>query len=159
MSLLIYKLNEEAIVPTRHSEEAVGYDLHTIEAFTMWPGQAVTIGTGLVVQPPPGYHTEIILRSSLAFKFDIILRNSVGVIDRDYSGPGDELRLMLYRLPSMSCFGVERTAFLKRFSPVSFNKGDRIAQLVIRETHHFPVELVTVPPKDVGRGGLGSTGR
>jgi dUTP pyrophosphatase len=156
MQAKIYKCHQDAIIPKAQSGEAVGFDLHAIESFTLAPGDRRVIGTGLVIQPPPGYHTEIFLRSSMAYKYNIMLINGVGLIDRDYSGPTDELKIMLYSAPIIfDDFGTARYAFK---APMSFEKGERIAQLVFRKTEKFElVEAKTAPTTD--RGGLGSTGR
>lgn len=148
-----FKIHPDAKLPARKTKEAAGYDLCTIEDFSLMPGERAVIGTGLVIQPPPGYHTEILLRSGMAYKYSIILINSVGLIDRDYAGPTDELKLMLYRLPNFDPPWEEKT----ELHSVDFRKGDRVAQLVFRKTESFDVlELSEAPSND--RGGLGSTG-
>jgi len=154
----VFKLHPDAKLPVRKTEEAAGYDLCTIESFSLLPGERVVAGTGLVVQPPPGYHTEILLRSGMAYKYNVMLINSVGLIDRDYAGPTDELKLMLYRAPELWFSGESNFARTDKPEAVSFNKGDRIAQLVVRKTEIFDVLDVPVAPAD-DRGGLGSTGQ
>jgi len=141
----IYKCHPDAIIPEVKSRGAAGYDLHAIEDFTIEPGDRAIVGTGLVVQPPRGYHTEIILRSGLAYKHNIMLVNGIGLIDRDYSGETDELKVMLY-LP----LGEEKE--------VSFEKGDRVAQLVFRMTYLPSLVEVDEAPGET-RGGFGSTGK
>lgn len=156
MEAKIYKCHPDAIIPQTQSEEAVGYDLHAIEDFTLRPGDRRVIGTGLVVQPPPGYHTEIFLRSGMAFKYNIMLINGVGLIDRDYSGPTDELKVMLYAAPLVyDDFGAPKFTFR---SPIEFKKGDRVAQLVFRKTEQFELTEVFESPA-TSRGGFGSTGQ
>lgn len=152
----IYRIHKDAIIPSRQSEDAAGYDLHTLVDFTLRPGGHVVVSTGLVVQPPPGYHTEILIRSGLAYKYNIMLRNGVGLIDRDYAGPEDEIKLMLYRAADVRYVGENPHIPDKR--PVSFKKGDRIAQMVFRQTELLNLVEVSEPPKSDDRGGLGSTG-
>lgn len=155
MEAKIYKCHPDAIIPQKQSEEAVGYDLHALEGFSLGPGDRRVVGTGLVVQPPPGYHTEIFLRSGMAFKFNVMLINGVGVIDRDYAGETDELKVMLYSAPLLyDDFGSPKFSFK---SPLKFKKGDRIAQLVFRKTEQFDLVEVFEAP-DTIRGGFGSTG-
>ena len=140
----VYRMSTDAILPSRQSDEAAGYDLHTLEDFTILPGQKYVARTGIVVQPPPGLHTEVMLRSGMAYKYNIILINSVGLIDRDYAGPDDEIKVMLYKLPIPD-------------GPTKFTKGDRIAQLVFCRTALGKIVEVKEAPKS-NRGGLGSTG-
>jgi dUTP pyrophosphatase len=155
MKAKIYKCHPDAIIPETQSSEAVGFDLHAIEDFTLRPGDRKVVGTGLVVQPPPGYHTEILLRSGMAYKYNIMLINGVGLIDRDYSGPTDELKIMLYAAP-LVYEDFNNLRFYQRQS-FSFKKGDRIAQLVFRKTESFELEEVSEAPA-TARGGFGSTG-
>lgn len=150
----IYRIHEDAVLPSQKNVTDAGFDLHIIEDFELYPGQRKVVATGIVVQPPQGYHTEIFLRSSMAYKHNIILINGVGLIDQTFSGPTDELKIMLYRAPLLEANG--GTGFLQG-RPVQFKKGDRVAQLVFRQTQLFNiVEVAEAPAGD--RGGLGSTG-
>lgn len=153
----IFKAHPDAIIPEMHSTEAAGYDLHTINDFSLYPGERFVADTGLVVQPPEGYHTEILLRSGLAYKNNIVLINGVGLIDRDYSGFSDTLKVMLYRLPLSQCSGIP--GLVDPHGIVSFKKGERIAQMVFRKTERFQLEEIFEAPKGMARGGLGSTGK
>lgn len=147
----VFKVHPDAIVPSRKGTDNAGYDLHTIEDFSLHQGERAVVRTGLVIQPPPGYHTEILLRSSLAYKHNIILINSVGLVDRSYAGPTDELRVMLYKLPWL---GLSR----ELSEPVAFEAGDRVAQLVFRKSELLEIEEVAEAP-GTDRGGFGSTGK
>ena len=149
----VFKIHPDAVFPQRQSEEAIGFDLHTIEDFSLFPGQRIVVGTGLVMQPPQGYHMEILIRSSMAFKHNIMLINGVGLIDRDYAGPEDELKLMFYRAPEFS-----RGNLLKGPKAASFKKGDRVAQVVFRKSEVLDLAEVREAPGKT-RGGLGSTGK
>lgn len=144
---LVYKIDPRAKLPERKSEEAAGYDLHCIENFTLKRDSISFVRTGLVIQPPPGYHFEILPRSGLAAKYGIMLANNVGLIDRDYSGPKDEVIVMLYRVGGVG-----------RVETVSFQEGERIGQLVFRKTEVLDLKEVDKAPKEMSRGGLGSTG-
>lgn len=160
-SVHVYKIHPDAILPSRQEGEAAGYDLCAIEDFTLCPGESIVVGTGLVVRPPPGYHTEIIIRSGIAYKHNIMLRNGVGIIDRSYAGPMDEVKLLLYRAPELVPRGNSAHAlaeYAHSHSPVGFKAGDRIAQMVFRKTHTFEILELAEAPKADDRGGLGSTG-
>ena len=41
--------------------------------------------TGISVEPPTGYYTELVPRSSI-YKQDFIMTNSIGIIDQGYRG-------------------------------------------------------------------------
>lgn len=156
MQAKIYKCHPDAIIPESKTSGSVGLDLHSIEDFSISPGERKVIGTGLVVKPPEGYHTEIFLRSSMAYKYNIMLINGVGLIDPDYSSRSDELKIMLYAAPLVHTDSNKlRLTFPQAFA---FKKGDRVAQLVFRKTERIPlVEVIEMSSTE--RGGLGSTGK
>lgn len=154
--VLYCKTLSDATPPQRKSIEAAGYDLCAGETFSIRPGETVFVRTGLVMQPDPGLHTEIVVRSGIAAKHNIFLANNVGVIDRDFAGPEDEVKVMLYRGPKIDWSG-EEPKILKE-DPVRFKKGDRIAQLLFRETVMVKMEEIEQAPAHEDRGGFGSTG-
>jgi dUTP pyrophosphatase len=157
----IYKADPRAIVPVRQSEEAAGYDLHCMEDFSLGWNERITVSTGLVIQPPPGFHFEILPRSGLAYKHGIFITNNVGLIDRDYAGPSDVVHIMLCR-PEIRNFKYDVELGLRSHkdedSVILFKAGDRVAQLIFRETVFMEFEEVDQAPKGKARGGLGSTG-
>lgn len=159
----VFKVHPKAKIPEIKSVEAAGFDLCCVEDFSMSPGQQIVVGTGLVMQPPEGYHMEILVRSSMAYKYGIMLTNNVGLIDRDYAGTKDELKVMLFMCPEQPMvIGKRRTSVttsLANRGDIEFKSGDRIAQVVFRKTESFEFEEVDTAPNDEARGGLGSTGK
>lgn len=83
--VLFVKTVPEAVVPTKGTEFSVGYDLTAISVYKKISDKTTLYDTGIKVQPPLGFYTEILPRSSLS-KTGYILSNSVGVIDPDYTG-------------------------------------------------------------------------
>jgi dUTP pyrophosphatase len=156
MKARIFKTHPDAIIPSRKSDEAAGYDIHCLEDFSIQPGGRVVVRTGLVIQPEEGFHIELLARSGLAYKHGIMLTNNVGLVDRDFAGPKDEIAVMLYRVPVVEYYG--SIVQLPFDQPIEFKKGDRIAQLVFRETVFMDLVEVDQAPGDLDRGGLGSTG-
>lgn len=155
----VQRIDPRAVLPSRKSPEAAGYDICTIDDFSLLPGERFVARTGLVVQPPPGFHTEILLRSGISFKYNIMLCNGVGLIDRDYAGENDELRIMLWRAPiNITPAKGPRVVVHRDQEAAVFKCGDRLAQLVFRKTELFNCVEVDSPPSGVPRGGLGSTG-
>ena len=140
MSLGVKKLCYDAIVPTRGSDGAVGYDLYSTED-TVVPFQAgrALVGTGITVVLPPGVYGRVAPRSGLAVKHCINV--GAGVIDPDYTG---EIKVVL--------FNHGETDF-------EIKKGDRIAQLVLERCETPPIEEINiVEDTERGSGGFGSTG-
>jgi dUTP pyrophosphatase len=99
------------------------------------------IGTGLVVKVPAGHFLAIIARSSTPLKRGLIVANSVGVIDSDYCGAKDEIRIQVLNVTDAS---------------VAVRRGDRLAQGMVLAAPR--VEWEETAPADVSRGGFGSTG-
>ncbi|RKP33507.1 dUTPase-like protein, partial [Dimargaris cristalligena] len=66
------------------SEQAVAFDLSSMENKILKPGQCEKINTGICVMPPPGYYIQLALRSSAAITGYTL---DARVIDPDYRGP------------------------------------------------------------------------
>lgn len=144
MKVNIKKLNEGAVIPTRGSEYAAGYDLYAYipkQSQTIPAGQTRLIGTGLAMEIPEGYVGLVYARSGMATKRGLRPANCVGVIDSDYRG---EIMIALYNDNSVA---------------EAIHIGDRIAQIVIAPylTVEFE-ETETLNETNRGDGGFGSTG-
>ena len=87
-TIKIKKLNEKAIIPTKGSEYAAGWDLYacTDETRTIPAHSTVKIGTGIAMEIPHGYFGAIFARSGLATKEGLRPANCTGVCDEDYTG-------------------------------------------------------------------------
>ena len=78
----IKKLSEKAIIPTKGSKDAAGYDLYAIESHTLKPLERQLFKTGLAMSIPTGKYGRIAPRSGLALKYGIDVL--AGVIDEDF---------------------------------------------------------------------------
>ncbi len=144
MNIQVKKLREGAVLPTRGSEKAAGYDLYACldQPVVIYPNTNVKIGTGLAIAVPEGYFGAVFARSGLAAKQSLRPANCVGVCDADYRG---EYMVALHNDGN---------------EPRTVNPGDRIAQLVVMP--FLPVEFNEVDQLDEtarGAGGFGSTGQ
>lgn len=142
MQINIKRLNPNAILPTRGSEQAAGYDLYACidEPVTIPPHSTVKVGTGLSIELPDNYFGAIFARSGLATKKGLRPANCVGVCDSDYRGE------YIVALHNDSDIGV------------IINPEERIAQLVVLP--YLPVEFNEVDSltdTERGDGGFGST--
>ncbi len=138
----ICKIHKDAIIPEYKTPGACAFDLHTIEAREIQPGEIVRLRTGLVIKVPEGYTLFLTSRSSLPVKFGLSVPHAVGIIDQDYCGPEDELLIQVYNFTQ---------------KPVSVAKGDRLVQgtiLPIVRAEFHEVESM----EGENRGGYGSTG-
>ncbi len=143
MNINIKKLTDTAVIPTRGSSSAAGYDLYAdVETTMIAPGETVKIPTGLAMEIPEGYFGGVFARSGLSTKEGLRPANCVGVIDSDYRGP------IMVALHNDS--EVERT----------ITPQEKIAQLVVLP--YLGVEFTEVSELDEterGAGGFGSTGK
>ena len=100
--------------------------------------------TGVSIEPPAGFYTELYPRSSI-YKHDFIMTNSVGVIDAGYRG-------ILY-MPMRYLGNGNGKAEAENLV------GSRIGQLVLKKLEPFDV-LITeqLSDSDRGEGGFGSSG-
>ena len=138
----IKRLSENAIVPTKGSQHAAGYDLYSTETVSIRPHETALIGTGWAMEFPIGYFGAIYARSGLATKEGLRPANCVGVIDSDYRG---EVKVALHN----------DTNTLK-----TITAGDRIAQLIVMDYFFISdfEEVNILSDTSRGEGGFGSTG-
>ncbi len=143
MKIKIKKLRDGAVIPTRGSEYAAGYDLYAcIDGdIVIAPHTTEKLGTGLAIAIPCGYFGAIFARSGLASKKGLRPANCVGVCDADYRG---EYIVAVHN----------DTDF-----PQTVTNGERIAQLVVMPflSCEFD-EAETLDETERGSGGFGSTG-
>ena len=67
--LLFKKLNSEAKLPIRMTENAAGYDLFALnETVAIHPYKCVRVDTGIAVEFPKGYYGTVQGRSSLSLQ-------------------------------------------------------------------------------------------
>ena len=84
----IKELTSTAIIPTRGSEKAAGYDLYadTNSVVEIKPHKTKKINTGIAIMIPNGYYGAIVARSGLSTKKGLRPANCTGIIDSDYRG-------------------------------------------------------------------------
>lgn len=81
----IYKSDPNAIIPSKGHESDVGYDLTIIKIHKQLTPSTILYDTGIKLNVDYGYYIEIVPRSSLS-KSGYMLSNSVGIIEKSYSG-------------------------------------------------------------------------
>ncbi len=89
MDLLIKKIRENAIIPTRETSGSAGFDISACinEQIEIKPNEIVKVPIGIAVKPSDENVVLLVFpRSGLATNYGITLANSVGVIDTDYRG-------------------------------------------------------------------------
>ena len=100
------------------------------------------MGTGLVVEVPAGHFLAVVARSSLPIKKGLLVANAIGIVDSDYCGPDDEVKVEVYNFRDVE---------------VEIARGERIAQGLILPAVRVEWEEVAASAAP-SRGGFGSTG-
>ena len=140
--VLIMRLDPGVPLPSYAHPGDAGADLTTAEDVELGPGERALVRTGLAIALPDGYAAFVHPRSGLAARHGVTLVNAPGTVDAGYRG---EIKVTLLNTD--------------RDRPVSFRRGDRIAQLVIQRVERAVFHEVTVlPGSSRGDGGFGSTG-
>ena len=142
MRLKIKRLQAAAGLPEPATAGAAGFDLAAAADMEIPPHSIRLVGTGLVIAVPNGYFLGIFARSSTPIKRGLMVANGVGVIDSDYCGPADEIKIHLLNFTD---------------APVRVSRGDRLAQGIV-----LPCPVIEWEETDeidaATRGGFGSTG-
>jgi dUTP pyrophosphatase len=142
MKIKLKKLHKDAIIPKYQHTTDAGFDLHTIEAFTLQPSEIRLIPTGLAMAIPEGYELQIRPRSGISLKTKLRVANSPGTVDASYRG---EIMVIMENIDSVF--------------PAHITKGDRIAQGILNKINQAVFEEVDdLDETDRGSGGFGSTG-
>lgn len=145
MTLKVKKLNPEASVPTYATDGSNGLDL-VATGIVITP-DFVEVRTGIAVEIPQGYVGLLFPRSSITTK-NMVLGNSVGVIDSDYRGE------VVLRFKVLE----EHAAGLFKYSKV-YKQGEKVGQLLLMAAPKLDIQEVTqLTTTERGTGGFGSTG-
>ena len=138
LEVKIKKLDYHAVIPTYSKEGDAGMDLTAIEIEIT--EDYIEYGTGLAVEIPYGYVGLLFPRSSVSKK-DLLLCNSVGVVDAGYRG---EIKLR-FKITEDNIDNI-------------YDVGERVGQIVIMP---FPeikfLESATLSDSVRGTNGYGST--
>jgi dUTP pyrophosphatase len=139
MEVRIKKLSETAVIPTYAKDGDAGMDLVATRIISNTTFD-VSYGTDLAMEIPNGFVGLVFPRSSIR-KYELVLSNSVGVIDSGYRGE------------------LQATFKTTGFRP-KYEVGDRGAQIMI--IPHPPIEfdeVAELSDTERGDGGFGSTGK
>jgi dUTP pyrophosphatase len=131
-------------LPAYATAGSAGMDLHAAvdAAVIIEPGRRLLVSAGIRIALPEGYEAQVRPRSGLAVRHGLGMVNAPGTIDSDYRG--------VVKVPLIN-LGQE---------PVTINRGDRIAQMVIAPVIRAEWEEVEADLPDTlrGDGGFGHTG-
>lgn len=143
MHVSITRIDKTLPLPKYESAGAVGFDIVTRETTVIEPGKIGLVPGNVIVKVPAGYALLLLPRSSLPRKKGLICPHSLGVIDQDYHGDADELKVQVQNITN---------------TPVTVERGERIAQGLFVKVEKAVWEEVDSHGAET-RGGFGSTDR
>lgn len=142
MRLRVSRIDPTLPMPTYQTPGSVAFDLHVRTETVVAPHAVGLVPVNIVVCVPDGYALILASRSSTPMKKGLSTPHGIGVIDCDYCGPTDELKVQVFNFTDQ---------------PVTVARCERIAQAML-----VPVvkcELEEVRAGEIkNRGGFGSTG-
>lgn len=145
-TIQLHRLHPDAAVPRRATSGSFGFDLATVREERIGPRETTILPCGfkLAADLPHddagGLAFLVFPRSSLPLKYGLILPNSPGLIDADYS---EEVGIIVHNL---------------RDQEVRLDAGTRVAQAVFVRMEFPSFALAENDDENRTRGGFGSTG-
>lgn len=136
--------SEKFYPPTKGTEKATCYDVYMPTDMVVHRGMyaSTIIPLGIKLEIPKGYTVKIYLRSSVGRDLNLIMANSVGIVDEDFRG---ELMAYVYNVGNHLVFLREK---------------QRVFQIELQKKADYAVEFVSEISEDTERGlESGSTGR
>lgn len=133
-------------LPKRATQSSAGYDFYSPIDFVLNPGEEIKLPTGIRVILENDKFLMIVPRSGLGFKYGVRLKNTIGIIDADYSNSDNEGHIWVkldYPVLNVSQ------------KPMEIKKGDAICQGII--CSYYKVDDDNV--ENIRNGGFGSTNK
>jgi dUTP pyrophosphatase len=141
MKLQVTRVDQTLSLPTYATSGSCAFDLQARVETVVAPHALALIPANLIVRIPAGYVLMLCSRSSTP-KRGLLTPHGFGVIDQDYCGPEDELKIQVLNYTD---------------SPITVGRGDRLAQAMLVHCPRWDFEEVTADGQS--RGAFGSTGK
>ncbi len=142
MNVTIKRVDKGLPLPVYETAGSVGFDILAREETAIAPHTIALIPGNIIVEVPSDYMLVVASRSSTPKKKGLLTPHGIGIIDHDYCGPEDEIKIQVYNFTDQG---------------VLIHRGDKIAQGVFVHIDKFDWEEVDTMIKP-SRGGFGSTG-
>ncbi|HGO2779079.1 TPA: dUTP diphosphatase [Staphylococcus aureus] len=136
--LQVKLLSENATLPKRANDTDSGLDLYVSETITIEPHTTKVVKTDVAINLPYGFEAQVRPRSGKSLKTK--LRVALGTIDQTYH---KEIGIITDNIGD---------------KPITIEKGDRLAQLVIAPVSYMGTVQVEAFENESDRGAYGSTG-
>ncbi len=141
MQARIQRIDKSLPLPVYETAGSVGFDLIARESLTVEPGKIELIPGNVIIEVPQGYMLAVASRSSTPKKKGLTPPHGFGIIDHDYCGPTDEVKIQVYNFSDVA---------------VTIERGEKIAQGVFVRVDKFEWQEVD-SIREQSRGGFGST--
>lgn len=141
MKVRIKRIDKTLPLPVYETNGSVGFDILARETMEIQPGKIELVPANVIIEVPEGTMLIVASRSSTPRKKGLSQPHGFGIIDHDYCGPEDEVKIQVYN------FGKDA---------VTVERGEKIAQGVFVRVDKFEWEEVNEIRKN-SRGGFGST--
>lgn len=142
MKVKIKRIDKSLPLPIYETKGSVGFDLLAREDVEIKVGEIALIPANVIVEVPKGYALIVASRSSTPRKHGLTKPHGIGVIDNDYCGPEDEVKIQVHSFQNKD---------------VTIKKGTKIAQGLFVKVDQLEFEEVEEMEGE-SRGGFGSTG-
>ena len=141
MKVKIFRIDKDLPLPVYETPGAVGFDLISREDIEIPAGEIKLVPGNVIVETPEGYALLITSRSSTPRKKGLTQPHGLGIIDQDYCGPEDEIKIQVHNFTNET---------------VSVHRGEKIAQGLFVKCERAEFEEVD-KIENKTRGGFGST--
>lgn len=142
MKVKIKRIDKTLPLPVYETDGSVGFDILAREDQEVPAGKIAMLASNLVVEVPENYMLVVASRSSTPLKKGLTPPHGFGIIDHDYCGPEDEIKVLVYNFTD---------------APVLIKRAEKIAQGVFVRIDKFEWEEMDELDR-ASRGGFGSTG-
>ncbi len=142
MKVKIKRIDKSLALPIYETDGSVGFDILAREEIIVPSKEIAMVPANIIVEVPKEYMLIVASRSSTPMKKGLMPPHGFGIIDHDYCGPNDEIRVLVYNFKD---------------EEVLISRGEKIAQGVFVHIDKFEWEEVD-EIKEESRGGFGSTG-
>jgi len=144
VQMKIKLVHESAVLPKFAYNTDSGFDLYSVDEYTIPPMGRSLISTGIIIDVPENHEIQIRSKSGLAINQGLFVLNSPGTVDQGYTG---EIKVIL--------FNTNNEEF-------KITKGMKVAQAVLCPVVCGKwidiVKVSDVENKDRKNNGFGSTG-
>lgn len=137
----IKRVDKDLPMPAYQTTGSVAVDLYARVETVINPGEISLVPSNVIVQTPPGYFFLVTNRSSTPMKKGLVMPHAFGVIDQDFCGEKDEIKLQFLNPTNR---------------PIIVTRGERLAQglfVKINKAEWLEVDQMQTE----SRGGFGST--